>query len=245
MNIKTIVRRIATAIPVVDQNTEVVTPGRRSDANGQRIIYLPGVPSMHEKDVSKEVLEWWKVNKSSDFKENGFIENEVPYPEFRRQRCDMVIDVTDAATTERWAIEIKRLQFIGDNGKKNDHGVQKMLSPYLKDRSVIHDMRRLQVSSIADRSAVVGYAFKHSFRSCDEAQNLHPEHETRINQMRSVCLENDPISGRIDPMDLIEYANRQFQAEDIVHEFAFERFTNAWRHPCGGTGIVFGWEIKK
>ena len=92
---------------------------------------------------------------------------------------------------------MKHISFCGDNGIKNDHGVQKMLSPYRKDRALIHDIERLSNSPIAQRKAVIGYCFDYSFSSCDEAAKRHPKEFTRIKNLRATCKENDPTIGVI------------------------------------------------
>ncbi|MFM7093257.1 MAG: hypothetical protein ACKOYL_01685, partial [Actinomycetota bacterium] len=126
-----ILARVAELIVSVDRSTDTITFGRPK--NGVRPEYLRGVPSMYETTVAAEVMSAWKSAYPDEFHgELGYV-TEVPYPRVSNQSCDVVL--TDANDRAAWGLEVKRLQFVGDNGKKNDHAVQKMLSPYLKDRS--------------------------------------------------------------------------------------------------------------
>lgn len=196
---------------------------------------------MYETTVAAELMSGWKSAHPSEFHgEPGYV-TEVPYPQVSNQTCDVVLIGTNGRAA--WGIEVKRLQFVGDNGKKNDHAVQKMLSPYLKDRSVIHDLRRMSINPFANSHAVVGYAFEYSFDSCERALVIHPSHKDRIKNLRSVCKENDPLHGILDPRELIYSAHTQFSNAGLVEDFAIVPFDGAVRHPCGGSGIVFGWKV--
>ncbi|MDU7428270.1 MAG: hypothetical protein E7K79_05780 [Actinomyces urogenitalis] len=67
---------------------------------------------------------------------------EQPYPSLPRSaKLDHVLSATghDERGEPEWGIEIKRLQSLGDNGKVNDFLTAKVLSPYLRDRSLLHD----------------------------------------------------------------------------------------------------------
>jgi hypothetical protein len=55
----------------------------------------------------------------------------VPYP-IGRQKCDLCIGVPPSW---EWAVEIKMLRLMGDNGKPNDNMLRHILSPYPNDRS--------------------------------------------------------------------------------------------------------------
>jgi hypothetical protein len=201
---------------------------------------------MFETAVAEEVANWWLVNFPNDFDPAGLITTEVPYPKTPRSRCDLVLTSSSSSLgIPEWAVEVKRLQFIGNNGKNNDYNVQKMLSPYLKDRSLIHDVDRMRHDPIAPRQAVIGYAFEYSFESCDEALNRHPLHRNRIEEIRSVCSKNDAATGLIDPRLMVNAADLQLTALQWTRPAEVMRFKDLWRHPCGGSGIVFGWELKQ
>ena len=132
---------------------------------------------------------------------------------------------------------------MGDNGKNNDYNVQKMLSPYLKDRSLIHDIHKLRKNPVARKQAVIGYCFNYDFSTCDEALGLHPEQKTRIKQMRAVCKKNNDKTGELNIKDVVDFANQIFTTNNLARNLVQKDFTNAWRHPCGGGGTIFGWEV--
>ncbi|SVE53072.1 uncharacterized protein METZ01_LOCUS505926, partial [marine metagenome] len=192
MDLRTIAERFAEGLVAVDDATTTVSQGRRRDALGNLPTYLPGIVSMTERDVEDQVHKWWVRHYPRDFQPPRAHQTEVPYPGIPRAKCDLVFSSNGGwPGLPEWAVEIKRLQFVGDNGKKNDHGVQKMLSPYHKDRSLIHDMRRMQKAPLARRHAVLGYQFRYDFASCDEALLRHPDEYERIKRLRGVCREND------------------------------------------------------
>ena len=114
----------------------------------------------------------------------------------------------------------------------------------MKDRSLVHDIERMRSHPIAKRQAVIGYAFSYDFETCSEAESRHPMHLDRIAEMRNVCRVNDPVSGRLSCEDIIEIADVQFRHLGIVVDSKKARVKDLWRHPCGGQGTVFGWEVN-
>jgi len=229
---------IAAAIPVADDRTDEVTYPRAKGAPP----YLQGLPSMYEQAFVSEVLPL--VLGSSSLQIRSW-EPEVPYKRLpfgakRLPRCDAVIQV-DGPTSEEWAVQFKRIQFLVDNGKNNDYGFQKLFSPYLKDRSLLHDCESLQDSGLGTRQFVVAYSFRHSLDLLAEAERRHPEHRDRIAAARDVCLRE--TSHRLDPEKGADLANQVLQFKGLVRAYRTATFEGAWRHPCGGSGLVFGWEV--
>lgn len=84
------------------------------------------------------------------------IEREVPYPAISRSRCDIVVDGSAG-----WAIEVKLLRLLGDNGLKNDNMLMHILSPYPVDHSALSDCPKLLQSGFEGRKAIViiGYDY--------------------------------------------------------------------------------------
>ncbi len=239
MELFDIVSRFATGLKAIDDSSTWQGTSARTGAT-----YLAGVPAMTERQLCHELAQWWTTAHPKDFYPEGVCQEEVPYPGLARARCDLVFSTAPDGGTPEWAVEVKRIQFIGDNGKRNDHNVQKMLSPYMKDRSLIHDIERMRKHPIAQRHAVIGYAFSYDFETCSEAEALHPQHADRITQIREVCRVNDQHTGRIDCEDLVEVADVQFRYLGIVSDHKKSAMRDLWRHPCGGHGTVFGWEVK-
>ena len=82
----------------------------------------------------------------------------VPYPDAPRQKRDLCIG---KAPLWEWAIEIKMLRLLGDNGKLNDNILMHILSPYPAHRSAITDCDKLALSPIAQAKAILIYGYEH------------------------------------------------------------------------------------
>lgn len=83
----------------------------------------------------------------------------VAYPGGSRARCDLCFGHEPAWD---WAIEIKLLRFLGDNGKPNGNMLMHILSPYAQDRSALTDCSKLAAAPIAARKAVVIFGYPHA-----------------------------------------------------------------------------------
>ena len=239
MELSQILERFAEGLLYVDANTEFVGANRRTGE-----VYLPGVKTMNEPKFVEELLDWWRLEYSNDFSPPGASDREVPYENLRRANCDLVFS-TDGSSLEKpeWSIEVKHIALVGNNGKNNDYGVQKILSPYLKDRSLIHDIERLRSHGKGKRKAAIGYCFDYNFSTCEEALTKHPQHEDIVHEIREVCRKNDPAKGSLSVIPMIEFADEIFQNRGLVKPVIAKGFSNAWRHPCGGYGYIWGWEL--
>ena len=245
MNLETIIKRFARGLEFVDRTTTTVTMPR----DRERGPYLAGVPSMTETAVTKEVTDWWVRSYPADFYSSSFqIELEVPYLGVPRAKCDFVIgDHRELLfpVANEWAVEVKRIQLLGNNGNNNDYGIPKLLSPYLKDRSLIHDLRRMQSHPLANYQAALGYVFTYSFDSLNTAHQKHENRPTELENIRKVLHKNDPGDGIYDGMEIVMAADAIFSSLDLtIGNLVVEPFRNLWRHPCGGNGFVFAWEVK-
>src|SRR5262245_58548812 len=74
---------------------------------------------------------------------------EVPYPTQPKNHCDVVIH-----EPAEWAVEIKLLRLMGDNGKLNDNMLTHILSPYPANRSAVTDCAKLINSGFDARKAM-------------------------------------------------------------------------------------------
>ncbi len=81
----------------------------------------------------------------------------VPYISGSRQRCDLCLG---REPIWDWAIELKLLRFLGDNGQLNDNILMHILSPYSAHRSALSDCTKLITSGLAARKAVLIYGFE-------------------------------------------------------------------------------------
>jgi hypothetical protein len=80
----------------------------------------------------------------------------VPYADGSRQSCDLCLGTHPAW---EWAIEVKMLRIMGDNGKPNDNILMHILSPYPAHRSALTDCTKLLASGLGRRRAVVIYGY--------------------------------------------------------------------------------------
>lgn len=80
----------------------------------------------------------------------------VPYGDGTRQACDVVLgDLTPGD----WAVEVKMLRLMGDNGKLNDNMMMHILSPYPAHRSALTDCAKLVASQLGNRKAILIYGY--------------------------------------------------------------------------------------
>jgi hypothetical protein len=78
------------------------------------------------------------------------------YPKIPKQKCDLCIGTPE---DWEWAVEIKMLRILGDNGKANDNILMHILSPYPAHRSSLTDCVKLAKSMLAKRKAVLIYGY--------------------------------------------------------------------------------------
>ena len=71
-----------------------------------------------------------------------------------RLKCDLVIP-------GEWALEFKRIQPFGDNGKEAEHWSENILHPYPGSTSSIGDCIKLLMSQFAERCAVVVFGYEY------------------------------------------------------------------------------------
>jgi len=196
---------------------------------------------MTESYLVRAIDEWWGLNYPADFHPTDSHRIEVPYPVGPRGKCDQVLTTDGDDSIPEWAIEVKYPQLVGNNGKRNDFAVTKTLSPYRKDRSLHHDVERLRESPMGRRCAVLVICFSYTETSCARALERHPQHEETIREIRDVCRQN---GGSLLASPLAEFADGILRVRQLVRtSFVHEPF-EAWRHPCGGQGVVFGWEVR-
>ena len=236
MELQDIVNRYAAAIEDIDSSVDL---GRANPRTGE--IYLPGAKSLVESDLVKVVDEWWSKSFPHEMPALPHSRTGVNYPQLPRTKCDHVLPREDLSGYA-WAIEVKNITLIGNNGKRNDFSVAKTLSPFLKDRSLLHDVVRLRAYELADRHAVIGYSYTYNEDTCNQADALHPQHKNTIANIREVVQQN---GGELSVMPLLDFADGILRMRGLsAGSYCTAKF-NAWAHPCGGQGIVFGWEVRR
>lgn len=115
-------------------------------------VFQPGIGPHSESDTITLAL-----RESSAGFDRLQVEREVPYPNVARSRCDLLIEGSSG-----WAVEIKLLRLLGDNGLKNDNMLMHILSPYSVDHSALSDCTKLLRSGFAQRKAImiIGYDYE-------------------------------------------------------------------------------------
>lgn len=121
-----------------------------------RKAYQPGIgPHTETKTVELVVAQLANLRNSSYA---GQLALQVPYPNDSRSRCDICIGRSPAFD---WALEVKMLRIMGDNGKPNDNMLMHILSPYPSHRSAVTDCQKLLSSGFDSRKAIIIYAYDH------------------------------------------------------------------------------------
>ncbi len=237
MELQQIVDRYAEALTAIDASTTTVVANPRTGE-----IYPASLKALGETRTVTEIDAWWAATYPDDFSpppnrhQIGF-----KYPNIPRAACDHVFTTDAEPGDPEWAIEVKNIAFIGNNGKRNDFAVAKVLSPYLKDRSLLHDVVRLREHQIARRHAVIGYTFRYDLQTCATARALHPHAAGAIAEIEQVCLQN---GGEMSVNPLVNFCEGVLLVRNLVVGTTCRRSFEAWRHPCAGEGLVFGWEIS-
>lgn len=234
MDLQNVVDRYAGLLTKIDQGD---FPNRANARTGE--IYLPGVKSLDEASLVAYVKNAWASDFADDFKPKGANLINVKYPNISRAKCDHVI-TTDGRDDYEWALEIKNIALVGNNGKRNDFAVGKVLSPFLKDRSLLHDVLRLRQDPIGRKLAVIGITFNYTEESCKKSMELHPAYSDTIKNIDDVRKTN---GGWLSVEPLTNFADGIMRVRNLViGPLCTSRF-EAWRHPAGGEGLVFAWEV--
>lgn len=252
VELEDVAQRIAMYLPVVDQQTTT----QRASRSGSG-AYIPCVGTIWEDDFTREVAQAW--HDAAPHELPGFNKDwlEVKYPG-KRGNCDLCLRGPTHQSglglpPYEWAIEMKYVRFIGDNGKNNDYGVTKVASPLRKDRSSVLDAERLQGFTPAKRRAIVMYGFEFDSASVDHAEQWSRTNSTgaallanleRTKHMAGVLHKEDPDTHRMSMQDLIAIfeaaaGTRGVRLSQCV-QFAF---TGLERHPLYRMGRVLAWEV--
>lgn len=248
MELRDIVDRFAEGIPFVDRATSTQNANQRT-----KDPFLVSAFNLKEAQLVSEISEWWSRAYQAELPTHSLENLEFPYPGLNDQFCDLVVgSVSQHRATQcpfDWAIEVKRIQLVGDNGKNNDYGITKLISPYRKDRSVTHDAERLSLFDCAKRRAVIVVGFDFSAgadaRALAACKRLALP-ELYAKNLASVLRKENVSSGQhlLDPA--IEIADIALRRMNLTNSERYARrfsFSDVTRHPCGAEGVVVGWEI--
>lgn len=252
MDLKHIVRRIAQSLVVVDGKTATQRASRTGSGE-----YIPCIGTIWEDDFTREVVsEWHRThpNEFQHFSEKWF---EVSYPS-KRGKCDLVLSGQGfkpefGLAAYEWAIENKYVRFIGDNGKNNDYGVTKVVSPYRKDRSSVLDAERLVEFHTAEKKAILMYGFEFDSNShrlalewCErnEENGDQTKNRLRVKNMKSILDKADPKTHEMSLTDLIPLFEAAAETKGVkLGPCIQESFTGLSRHPLYHKGRVLAWQV--
>lgn len=149
---------IAACIKRIDERRLQAANARSGD------LYQPGIGPHPETEVVRLLTA--ELREFAAAKYDGRLGTGISYPGESRQRCDLCLG---QAPHWEWAIEVKMLRLIGDNGKPNGNMLMHILSPYPAHRSALTDCSKLMRSGPAVRRAIVIYGFDHGDFPMDPA----------------------------------------------------------------------------
>lgn len=154
-----LVADFATGMKQVDARAPVARNARSG------IAYQPGIGPHTEAQTVKLVMA--EIASEHPDRYSSFRLG-VPYGDGTRQACDLCIEDQGAPA---WAVEVKMLRLLGDNGKLNDNMIMHILSPYPEHRSALTDCSKLVASTLADKMAILIYGYDYPGWSMDPALN--------------------------------------------------------------------------
>lgn len=252
MELEDIVKNMAESLVVVDQTTETQRASRSGSGD-----YIPCVGTIWEDDFTSEAVINWVMRRPTDFQNFSERWFEVSYP-VGRGKCDLVLCGSGfqpefGLAAYEWAIENKYVRFIGDNGKNNDYGVTKVVSPYRKDRSSVLDAERLLDFHSAEKKAILMYGFEFnsdSYRLAKEWCDLHEsegdqvKNRERVKNMKSILDKADPKTHEMSMQDLIPLFEAAAKTKGIrLGPCIQAEFSGLNRHPLYHRGRILGWQV--
>jgi hypothetical protein len=147
-SLEEIVRDFAAGMKAADAKRPVA-----QSARSQR-TYLPGLGPFSEALTVKLVMNELQQMYLERYRNCAL---EVSYPEQSRSKCDLCIGT---APCWDWAIEVKMLRLLGDNGLPNDNMLMHILSPYAEHHSALTDCEKLVASALMGKKAILIYGYE-------------------------------------------------------------------------------------
>ena len=143
------VNDFARGIAVVDAEAPIAVSSR------SKLAYQAGIGPHTEAQTVKMVMAWLSTTRKEAY---AHYQLGVPYGDGTRQACDLCFGVPP---DWQWALEVKMLRLMGDNGKPNDNILMHILSPYPEHRSALTDCEKLLRARLGTRKAVVIYGYEY------------------------------------------------------------------------------------
>src|SRR5262245_39374525 len=132
---------------------------RRPQASSARTekLYQPGLGPHTEAQTVNMVLSELASSQPQSYARAYKLE--VPYLNASRSKCDLCLGPNGDWS---WAVEIKMLRLMGDNGKPNDNILMHILSPYPAHRSALTDCQKLLQSGLPGRKALLVFGYEYA-----------------------------------------------------------------------------------
>lgn len=186
-NLESIVAEFAAGLKLADS--------RRPQAvnAGSGLPYSPGIGPHTEAQTIRLVVD--ELRNADATRYAGQFSLEVPYPAAPGSKCDLCLGTPPEW---QWAVEIKMLRLMGDNGKPNDNILMHLLSPYPEHRSALTDCTKLLGSGLRGRKAILIYGYDYDqwpMIPAIEAFELLARSRVSLSQRSSA-----PVDGLIHPV---------------------------------------------
>jgi len=245
MELNEIVLAMAKGLEEVDETT--TTQNGANPETSDYGNYLQGVGCLGEHQFRDELGDWWN-NNFPDFK---FL-REIKYPENGRWKCDIGLTSMPRNSSIRtddnldWAIELKYIRFIGDNGKVNNFGLGKVVSPYKAEHSSVGDAMRLSQTRMGQRKAVVMYGFEFDQKSVNHCKQILEK--MGLSDSRAIQMEKAIRAGTHDGEWDLELVAPIYEAACASMGITLGMriiagFSDLTRHPNYRIGKFLAWEI--
>jgi hypothetical protein len=219
---------ILAVIPEMDQDA----------ATHKGTKYIPALGTIGEDGFRQAAVRQLALRWPEKYRD---LHQEACYRDIPRGRCDLALG---QAAAPEWAIELKKVSLVGDNGKNNDFAPSKAVSPYPIHRSSVLDAQRLHKNRVAKRGAVLMLGFDldaQVLQECRQHCESHGLGQDRTKALASVLKSNGGTYG-IGPMfRLFEMLSRML---DYDLGLRVEReFSGLITHPIFRRGRFAIWEI--
>jgi hypothetical protein len=148
--------------------------------------YQPGIGPHTEVQTVALVLAGLRREHPAQY---GSVQTGVRYPNSPRQKCDLLISPSGGRS---WAVEVKMLRLMGDNGKPNDNMLMHILSPYPSHRSALTDCQKLATSGFSGSLAILIYGYDYDALPMEpavEAFEQLAEHRVRLGPRQAASFD--------------------------------------------------------
>ena len=229
VDLEELVGHVVAAMPQLDA-AAVAGPGAR---------YPPGVGTMTEPQFCA-ALKGHLAGHLVQAQERMSVQE--PYPGQGRMKCDICIGPANAVF--EWAVEFKKIAFVGNNGGKNDFGPSKIVSPYPIHGSSVRDANRLMRNRSGRHAGVLMYIFELDDAVVQAGRALCQQQGIALDQVEKMAATLHDNGGNY----YAEPSFEMFQAVSTPFGFRLGRrfqapFGPLTRHPLFLKGQVAAWEI--